>query len=326
MSSGLIPAISLKNLTVDYSLEGTEKLHALRGINLDIMPGESAAIVGESGCGKSTLAFSLLKLGAVNAEVSGGIIISGLDINSASKEGLRKIRGVKAAMIFQDPAASLNPLFTVREQIAEAIMAHATRRPATEALEAAVLSLLKDAGLEDTSRIMDSYPHQLSGGQQQRVMIAIALSCSPGILIADEPTTALDVTVQAQIVELLGKLKKERGLTLLLITHDLNLAAALCPRVVVMYAGEIMEDAAIGSINDAVHPYTRALFEVIPGINSGSREFRVIKGAIPDLRRTAPGCSFEPRCPRAREKCAKTHPAVENGVRCFFPFKKGGGA
>ncbi|MGD0566228.1 MAG: ABC transporter ATP-binding protein [Candidatus Goldiibacteriota bacterium] len=323
MSPELVPAISLKNLTVDYSLEGGEALHALRSINLDIMKGESAAIVGESGCGKSTLAYSLLKLGAANSKTSGVIRINGFDIKSATKEELRIIRGGAASMIFQDPAASLNPLFSVREQLAEAILAHAAPRPEREPMEGAALSLLKAAGLEDTSRIMDSYPHQLSGGQQQRVMIAIALSCSPGILVADEPTTALDVTVQAQIVKLLVKIKKERGLTLLLITHDLNLAAELCPRVVVMYAGEIMEDGAISSIVDAIHPYTRALFGVIPGINSGLREFKVIKGSVPDLRRTAPGCPFEPRCSRAREKCLRIHPEIENGVRCFFPYKRG---
>jgi peptide/nickel transport system ATP-binding protein len=317
--------ISIKNLSVNYTLGHGEKLHALRMVDLAVSPGESVAIVGESGCGKSTLAYSLVKLGAKNSGTSGAIAVNGLSVLDASAEELQSLRGAIAAMIFQDPAASLNPLFSVREQIFEGILAHIKTAPDRASMEASASAMLEDSGLDEPERILNSYPHQLSGGEQQRVMIAIALSCAPKILIADEPTTALDVTVQAQIMELLAKLKKEHGLTLLLITHDLNLAVTLCQRVVVMYAGEIVEDGAIGSIAEAAHPYTHALFGIIPDINSVSREFNVIKGSVPDLMKEASGCAFEPRCPRAREKCKNTHPDMIDGVRCFYPYEKGKG-
>jgi oligopeptide/dipeptide ABC transporter ATP-binding protein len=317
--------ISVKNLSVDYTLGPGEKLHALRTVDLDVSLGESVAIVGESGCGKSTFAYSLVKLVANNSVTAGDITVNGLSVLNASREELQNMRGAVAAMIFQDPAASLNPLFSVREQIFEGILAHIKPAPDRGSMEASASDLLEDSGFDEPGRILNSYPHQLSGGEQQRVMIAIALSCSPKILIADEPTTALDVTVQAQIMELLAKLKKEHGLTLLLITHDLNLAVALCRRVVVMYAGEIVEDGPIGSIRDAAHPYTHALFDIIPDINSASREFNVIKGSVPDLRLSVTGCAFEPRCARAREKCKKTHPDMMDGARCFFPYEKGKG-
>jgi oligopeptide/dipeptide ABC transporter ATP-binding protein len=316
-----VAIISVKGLSVDYITGPWEKLHALRSVNLEIAVGESTAIVGESGCGKTTLAYSLLKLGPKNSVLSGDIVIDGVSIGSAKGEQLRGIRGKTAAMIFQDPGESLNPVFTVFEQIKEAVYAHTNPIPEAGAMRLLAQGLLKNAGLDDTGRILNSYPHQLSGGQQQRVMIAIALSCAPKILVADEPTTALDVTVQAQIIKLLVSLKKEHNLTLVLITHDLNVAVMLCKRVVVMYAGEIVEDGMISGIARAAHPYTHALFDIIPDMHSGNREFRAIPGSVPDLRYPPAGCSFEPRCPRAREKCKRTHPEMGGGVRCFFPYE-----
>ncbi len=313
--------ISVKGLSVDYITGPVEKLHALRNVNLEIAAGESAAIVGESGCGKTTLAYSLLKLGPKNSVLSGDIVIDGISIGAAKGEQLRGVRGKTAAMIFQDPGESLNPVFTVFQQIKEAVNAHMSPVPDDGAMRLLARGMLKDAGLDDAGRVLNAYPHQLSGGQQQRVMMAIALSCAPKILIADEPRTALDVTVQAQIIKLLLSLKKEHNLTLALITHDLNVAVMLCKRVVVMYAGEIVEDGMISGIAQAAHPYTHALFDIIPDMRSGRREFRAIPGSVPDLRYPPAGCGFEPRCPRAREKCKRIHPEMEAGARCFFPYE-----
>jgi oligopeptide/dipeptide ABC transporter ATP-binding protein len=314
-------AINIKELTVNYRVNDTEKVHALRDINIDIKQGESLAIVGESGCGKSTLANVMLNLLPVNAEEKGAVSIGGSQVLNKSNKELEKIRGRVAGIIFQDPGASLNPVMTVREQIEETILAHEPGA-AKEELVKRGHELLDETGIKDVDRVYGSYPHQLSGGQQQRVMIAIALSCSPGILIADEPTTALDVTVQAQIVRLLLKLKKERGLTLVLVTHDLHLALELCGRTVVMYAGEIVEDGHIKGEKDARHPYTRALFEIIPDLKSGKKDFKVIEGAVPDLRTAEDKCYFYGRCERAREKCAKKHPEMAGGVRCYYPYGK----
>lgn len=312
----------VKSLGVDYSLEHRILLHALRNVNLEINAGESIAIVGESGCGKSTLALTLLKLLAKNSKSTGQVFIDGADITGMTNRELEAVRGVKAGIIFQDPAAALNPVFSVKEQIEETIKTHLNISDKYKLKEMSI-KLLEETGIRDAQRVYESYPHQLSGGQQQRVMISIALSCSPKILIADEPTTALDVTVQAQIIELLKRLQKERNLTLLLITHDLYLALDLCSRVIVMYAGEIVEDAVIAAETDACHPYTRALFEIIPDINEDRRMFSVIAGGVPDLKTVMNECYFRNRCLRAGDKCSKSHPEMENSVRCFYPYKKG---
>jgi peptide/nickel transport system ATP-binding protein len=212
---------------------------------------------------------------------------------------------------------------TIREQIEETILAHLAKTNRGE-LQQRGHKLLEETGIKDVERIYNSYPHQLSGGQQQRVMIAIALSCSPGILIADEPTTALDVTVQAQIVGLLKKLKKDRGLTLVLITHDLHLALELADRIVVMYAGEIVEDGKIRDEKDARHPYTRALFEIIPDLKNKKKDFIVIPGDLPDMRVFEDRCYFADRCGRVKEKCRHKHPDMEgmagHGFRCYYPY------
>ncbi len=310
--------LKLKDVKVDYRVKGGF-IHALRDVSISINAGESVAIVGESGCGKSTLASSLMLLLAKNASLSGSIEINGRQVTGSTAAELEALRGAEIGMIFQDPAASLNPLFTVKEQLEETIMNHRKIRD-KKILEETAMKLLEDAGITEIRRVYHSYPHQLSGGQQQRVMIAIALSCSPKILVADEPTTALDVTVQAQIIALLKRLKEKKGLTLILITHDLHLAVELCSRVVVMYAGEIAEDGAIANEAQAKHPYTRALFEIIPGIRDKKRKFKVIPGAVPDLRELREQCSFYGRCSKAQEKCSKNRPMLENGVRCFYPY------
>lgn len=313
--------IEIKSLSVDYRLGQKQLLYALKSVDLAVGAGESLAIVGESGCGKSTLASSLVNLLALNSSSSGAVSIDNQNILEMTNKELESVRGVKAGVIFQDPAASLNPVFSVKEQIEETIMAHLKIKDKLKLKEMAI-KLLEETGIKEAQRVYESYPHQLSGGQQQRVMIAIALSCSPKILIADEPTTALDVTVQAQIIELLKKLKKERDLSLILITHDLHLALDLCSRVIVMYAGEIVEDTIMQNKEASAHPYSRALFEIIPDINENKREFAVIPGEVPDLKMVKNECYFKNRCHKAGEKCAMAHPEMINGVRCFYPYIK----
>lgn len=317
--------IEIQKLKVNYLIKNNEKVYALKDINLQIKKGETVAIVGESGCGKTTLANSLIKLFPLNTEYSGSIKIEGEEILNKNEKQLQKIRGKKIGMIFQEPGASLNPVFSIKEQIEETIKAHKEIKD-KKILKELSINLLKEVGLKDAERIYNSYPHQLSGGEQQRVMIAIALSCSPNILVADEPTTALDVTVQAQIIKLLKNLKEKRKLTTILITHDLYLAMELAGRIIVMYAGEIVEDNFIKSKKNAKHPYTRALFEIIPDIKSNKKIFKVIPGDTEDMRGIKNQCHFASRCRYAKTICFEKHPdlrKVKNYfIRCYFPVKR----
>lgn len=315
--------IEIKNLSVGYRSKKHAPVKALRSINISVPAGGTAAVVGESGCGKTTLAYSLMMLLGKNADIKGNVTLDNSEVTSMTAEALRRVRGKKAGMIFQDPCASLNPLFTVGEQVTEAILAHETETSPDQAQKRCA-ALLAETGLNDIQRIMTSYPHQISGGQQQRVMAAIALSCGPKVLIADEPTTALDVTVQAQIIAMLKRLKNERNLALLLITHDLDLAAEISDRIIVMYAGEVVEDACLGRDSAAAHPYTEALFAAIPGKMKKEKKFTAIKGELPDMTQDHSGCAFSPRCPYSKERCGAEHPEMEydgdRGVRCFYPL------
>lgn len=311
--------IEIKNLDVNYKISRQEYVYALRDININIKKGETVAIVGESGCGKSTLANSILNLLPKNAEIKGSIKINGEEILNKSNNDLTRIRGKIIGIVFQEPSASLNPVFTIKEQIEETIKAHYKDIDRRE-LEKKGLYLLKETGIKDIHRVYNSYPHQLSGGQQQRIMIAIALACNPFILIADEPTTALDVTVQMQIINLLKKLRKERKFTLIVITHDLYLATFLADRIIVMYAGEVVEDGKIKTIKDSRHPYTYQLFKVIPDIDRKKGDFVLIKGEVPDLRVLQDRCYFYDRCFKGKKKCSQQHPEMEKNVRCFYPI------
>ncbi len=316
--------IEIKDLCVNYKISSNEKIYALKNINLNIKKGETVAVVGESGCGKSTLAVSMIKLLPENAEIFGSIKIDNEEILDKNNQQLLDIRGKKIGMIFQEPGASLNPVFSIKEQIEETIKIR-EKISNKDVLKNIGLNLLKEVGIKDEKRVYESYPHQLSGGLQQRVMIAIALSLSPEILVADEPTTSLDVTVQAQIIELLKKLKIKRNLTTILITHDLHLALELCERIVVIYAGEIVEDGFIRSAKDAHHPYTKALFEIIPDIKKKIKKFKVIKGEFPDMKENFKNCSFSGRCEFSKAKCRRYQPEVvrvgKNYVKCFYPLK-----
>jgi oligopeptide transport system ATP-binding protein len=288
------------------------RVRAVDGVNFSIKPGEKIAIVGESGCGKSVTALSIMRLVAQPpGEYAGGsIIFDGEDLLDLPESAMRKVRGGKIGMIFQDPMTCLNPTMTVGKQIAEGLRIH-LKLTESEARKRA-MSLLDQVGIPAVSERIDSYPHQFSGGMRQRVMIAIALACNPKLLIADEPTTALDVTVQAQILELISAVCNEFGTALILITHDLGVVAGVADRVVVMYAGRVVEEAPTQELfNNPRHPYTLGLLASVPRLDDKVHdELKTIEGAPPDLLRPPTGCYFMPRCYFARSIC-RTRPPLD---------------
>ncbi|MEA1997007.1 MAG: ABC transporter ATP-binding protein [Gemmatimonadota bacterium] len=294
---------------IDLSVRLNSGAYAVDGVSFGIWRSECLAMVGESGCGKTLSALSLLQ--AVPPEIgraeAGGISFEGRKLSALCRKELRSLRGGRISMIFQDPSAALNPLFTIGSQIVETIRAHKTVSR-SRALRTAA-DALAEAGIVDTGRILDSYPHQLSGGQRQRAMIATALATEPVLLIADEPTTALDVTVQRQIIDLMGSLQRRRGLALLLITHNLSVVAQLADRVVIMYAGQIVESAPARELfQGGVHPYTRALFRCLPTMDTSCKEDwpETIPGAVPRPGGWPRGCRFRPRCSFAgNEACER---------------------
>jgi len=321
------PLLRIDELRV-YFQTGAGTVRAVDGVSYDLRRGETLAVVGESGCGKSVTALSVLRLlPSPPAEVAGGAIwFRGEDLTRVPIERMRKIRGNEISMIFQEPMTSLNPVFTVGDQIAEGIVLHrgldygAARQEATR--------LLTLVGIPSPASRLDEYPHQLSGGMRQRVMIAIALACRPKLLIADEPTTALDVTVQAQILDLLRDLQQRLGMSILLITHDLGVVAETAHRVVVMYAGQIAERAtALGLFARPRHPYTAGLFQSLPRLDREDNELRPIEGSVPDALNPPSGCRFHPRCPFAMPICREQVPplnarapegAPEHVSACFY--------
>lgn len=319
MSGALVEVHDLR--TVFASSEGTAV--AVDGVSFEIEPGETLGMVGESGCGKSVTSLSILRLvPSPPGRIEGGqILFQGEDLLAKNEAEMRQIRGNRISMIFQEPMTSLNPAFTVGDQIAEAISLHQQVKP-RDAMEKAVESL-RLVGIPLPERRVKEYPHQLSGGMRQRVMIAMALSCNPRLLIADEPTTALDVTIQAQILDLMRRLKKDLGMSILLITHDLGVIAEMAQRVVVMYAGQIVEEASVGALFEAPgHPYTRGLLSSIPRLRGGRERLHVIDGIVPSLTDLPAGCRFSPRCPEATERCRREAPGLVGltsgrKVRCF---------
>lgn len=293
--------LEIKNLTVHY-VTSDSTVKAVNNISLIINKGESLALVGETGAGKTTTALSIMQLisDPPGKIIKGEIIINEKDINKLSKKELRRIRGNKISMIFQDPMTSLNPVISVGEQISEVIRLHNRLSKAEANIKA--VEMLKLVGISE-ERFSD-YPHQFSGGMKQRVVIAIALACNPELLIADEPTTALDVTIQAQVLELMEKLKKELNTSLLLITHDLGVVAEVCDKACIMYAGEIVEYGTLEHIyNNTKHPYTMGLFSSIPNFNENVRRLKPIIGMMPDPSDLPDGCNFAPRCPFKTDKC-----------------------
>lgn len=298
--------ISIRNLSVDY-LAGKSSIHAVRHLDLDIGVGETLGFVGETGAGKTTTALSIMGiLPEVTARIrSGEILLEGDDLLKKSKKEMRGIRGKDISMIFQDPMTSLDPVMTVGKQIEEMIKLH-MNLPKKRIREASI-AMLESVGIR--SERYDNYPHEFSGGMKQRVMIAIALSCYPKLLIADEPTTALDVTIQAQVIELMKKLRSEYNTSMLLITHDLGIVAEICDKVAIMYAGSVVEYGTANDIfNNHKHPYTQALFDSIPDIESEQSKLNVISGILPDPTNLPSGCVFHPRCNIACETCKQISP------------------
>jgi len=290
---------------------------AVDGIDLEILPGQTLGLVGESGCGKSVTGLSLLRLvGHPGRIVGGEIRMRGQNLLDLPMSEMRKLRGEQIAMIFQEPMTSLDPLYAVRDPLLETLRLH--RKMSKSEARAKAVELLTSVGITDAERRVDSYPHELSGGMRQRVMIASAIACDPAVLIADEPTTALDVTVQAQILALLRKLQADNGMAILLITHNLGIVAENCHQVAVMYAGKIVEKASMRSIfQNPRHPYTQGLLRAVPRLNHPVKQpLPTIPGSVPNLLHLPTGCRFRSRCVWAQQKCAEEEPPlmeIENG-------------
>ena len=318
------PILKVDKLVTSFDTEHGV-LRAVDGVSFGVKKGKTLGIVGESGCGKSVTSLSIMRLlpkpsGKIE---SGEISFDGLNIAKLSPEEMRSIRGKRISMIFQEPMTALNPVHRVGKQLQEVYRLHFPEMSADEILQASVHQLQK-VGIPEPELRINEYPHQQSGGMRQRVMIAMALACGPEILIADEPTTALDVTIQAQILDLMQELQNESGMSIILITHDLGVIAETCDDVVVMYAGHIVESAPVHNLfNSPSHPYTKGLLQAIPRLTSpGKRQLNTIEGMVPDLKDLPKGCRFQNRCPFATEICSQSPPPAEyieehHTVACF---------
>jgi len=318
--------LELRNLkTYFYTEQGVAQ--AVDSVDFEIYPGETLGVVGESGCGKSVTSLSIMRLipeppGKI---VDGEIFFKGQDLTKLSEKEMRDIRGNEISMIFQEPMTSLNPVFTIGDQISETIILH-KKVSKKEAMKQSV-EMLQKVGIPLPEQRVHEYPHQLSGGMRQRVMIAMALSCNPELLIADEPTTALDVTIQAQILDLMNDLKTKLNMSIMMITHDLGVIAEVCDRVAVMYAGKVVEYTDVKTLfSNPRHPYTWGLMNSIPRLDEEVERLTAIPGIVPSALNFPEGCRYNTRCPMAQEKCFKEEPAlsdVEDGhqARCFYTDK-----
>ncbi|QRG70848.1 ABC transporter ATP-binding protein [Brevibacillus choshinensis] len=302
--------LEVKGLTIQFRNDEKE-YSVVHGISFHVNKGETLGLVGESGCGKSVTSLSIMGLVPTppGKVVAGEILYKGVDLLSLQEKQMNEIRGNEISMIFQEPMTSLTPVFTIGRQLDEGILLH-TKLTKKEA-KARSIEMLKLVGIPRAEQIYTSYPHELSGGMRQRVMIAMGLACQPQLLIADEPTTALDVTIQAQILDLMRELKEQTDTAILFITHDLGVVAEMCDRVIVMYAGEIVEEADVDTLfHDPKHPYTRGLMESIPSLEEKKRRLYSIAGQVPPAGSVIKGCRFLDRCDRAMERCAKDHPEL----------------
>ena len=298
-------------------------LRAVDGVSLSVRRGETLALVGESGCGKSVTALSIMRLvrrpGRI---VRGQVLFDGDDLLQQSRAAMRQVRGGRIGMVFQDPLSTLNPTFSVETQIVESLKIHRVARG--RAARERSIELLETMGIPAPRERLSAYPHELSGGMRQRVMIAIAVSCQPELLIADEPTTALDVTLQAQVMDLLAEIKGERGLAILLITHDLGIVSQFSDRAAIMYAGQIVERGSVAELmDDPLHPYTQGLLRCVPRLGRPDMALTPIEGSVPDMIALPPGCRFADRCPKVEGRCRKTMPPLHDVgpgrmVRCVL--------
>ena len=323
--------LEVENLTTEFRTE-SGIARAVDGVSFRLKEGETLGLVGESGSGKSAAALSIMRLIADppgRIVPPSRIVVSGRDILGLREHEMRRVRGAEIAMIFQDPATALNPVFTIGNQLSEVLGRH--QKLKSGAARRRGIELLELVGIPDPNKRIDEYPHQLSGGMRQRAMIAMALSCSPKILLADEPTTALDVTIQAQILELIAKLRKEIGMAVILITHDLAVVAEVCDRVAVMYCGRIIEEADVHALFERPrHPYTRGLLDSIPKLEAEgqkTKELYAIPGMVPDIHSLPVGCRFAERCFRAEPRCRAESPLLEaasdgSKTACFFPLTR----
>ncbi|WP_310567437.1 oligopeptide/dipeptide ABC transporter ATP-binding protein [Hydrogenophaga sp.] len=315
--------LDIQNLSVEFGAKG-RAFRAVDGLDLQLEQGQVIGIVGESGSGKSVSMMALMGLLAGQGHIAADRLrFDGQDLQTISARQRRKILGKDMAMIFQDPMTSLNPCFTVGFQIEEVLREHMGLRGA--AARARAIELLQMVEIPAAASRLESYPHQFSGGMAQRVMIAIAIACKPKLLIADEPTTALDVTIQAQIMELLVQLQRAHNMALVLITHDLAVVAEVAQRVAVMYAGQVVEQGAVDALFAApTHPYTHALLQSVPEHSRGARRLHTLPGIVPGQHDRPAGCLLSPRCPRVQDRCRNERPALVNAhgmlTRCFFPM------
>jgi oligopeptide/dipeptide ABC transporter ATP-binding protein len=321
----MTPLLEVRDLTIRFPTQSGKPAIPVAHVDLSIARGEVLALVGESGSGKTLTGLALLGLIPPPGRLDAGsrILLDGADIAGLTGEAIRAIRGRRIGIVFQDALTSLTPVLTIGHQLREAVTAH--RRMKKDAARDAALGLLAEVGLPDPEASYRAYPHELSGGQRQRALIAIALAGEPDLLIADEATTALDVTIQAQVLETLDRLRTTRGMAVLLITHDFGIVAGRADRVAVMYAGQIVEEGPMALVFQAPgHPYTRALFRAIPRLENAAEELTPIQGSVPLPEEWSPGCRFQPRCPEALAKCAVLEPPVVPlapgmSSRCWIP-------
>ncbi len=345
MADGDAPLLSIQDLVTEFRTEGGT-VRAVDGVSFDIPRGKTLGVVGESGCGKSVTALSVMRLiQTPPGKIAGGkILYNGKDLLALPESEMRHIRGNKISMIFQEPMTSLNPVYTTGDQVVEAVQLH--QGLSRKAARAKAIEMFQLVGIPSPAERIDTYPHQMSGGMRQRVMIAMALACKPDLLIADEPTTALDVTIQAQILELLNKLQRELGMSILLITHDLGVIAETCEDVVVMYAGRVVEKAKVGELFARPrHPYTAGLLRSVPSftavaeravveadapvaLRSARQRLQEIPGMVPSLLELPKGCKFQDRCPKVADDCRASEPGLLGEAahqhRCFHPVEHTG--
>jgi peptide/nickel transport system ATP-binding protein len=316
--------LEIDRLSIDFHRPGGGAVHAVRDVSLSVAEGRIVGLVGESGSGKTTLGLAILRLLGANAAVAGGVIrLRGTDLLSLTERAMREVRGARLAMVFQDPMTALNPVLSIGTQMTDIQFRDRTR--SHQVKRAHAIALLGRVGIPDPERRIDNFPHQFSGGMRQRIAIAMALGARPELLIADEPTTALDVTLEAQILDLLRDLRRDLAGAILIITHHLGVVAELCDEVAVMYAGEIVEHGPVEAIFARPrHPYTRALLDCDPSTLAGdAKAFLTIGGRLPDLSLEPTGCPFAPRCPRVIERCRRELPTVvavapDHGAKCHL--------